>query len=535
MLNLSELKQNNQDFEWYPTTDEIINCVRNHLYTHTYRNNSILDIGAGDGRVLKALTDDKDTQCYSIEKSEILRNRQDKDIIPLGCDFWQNTLIDKEVDTIFCNPPYAEYETWCEKIIKEANVTNGIYFVIPERYKQSLIINRALKTRMLEDKVVSLGSFDFLNAERSARAKVEVVFIKILNERYSNGSSAFDLFLDENFSFDTTSKFNEDTHRERIKNELINSKNHIESLVKLYEADMQRLICNFKAISSLDSEILEEIGFKKSTLKKSIQSRINGLKNLYWAELFDRYEPITSKFISSYRNTILGKLSSRKNIDFNIENIYAITIWFLKNASDDFGQQIIDFYIKLSEPENTRAYKSNKHFVEDTWRYLSRNEIRQRFRSGENKTLLDYRLVMSRQCFSKTDWRNNLLLTRDGMDFLRDFITVARNLGFGAENSYLLSKNYYEYPLSSGEKYYLYFSTGEVMLEFKTYKNGNFHIKVNEKLMKALNIEAGRLLGWLRSPSEASEELDIKQSDAEQYFKTLPSISVNENIKLLSA
>ena len=137
MTTVKILKENEQDFEWYPTTQEIIECVKKHINAQTYGGYSILDIGAGDGRVLKALASGRNSECYSIEKSEILRNKQDKEIIPLGCNFWDNTLIDKNVDFIFCNPPYSEYEAWCEKIIKEANTEKGIYFVIPERYKVS--------------------------------------------------------------------------------------------------------------------------------------------------------------------------------------------------------------------------------------------------------------------------------------------------------------------------------------------------------------------------------------------------------------
>ena len=70
MTTVNILKENDQDFEWYPTTEEIINCVKKHLYTNTFHNISILDIGAGDGRVLKALADGKNTQCYSIEKAK---------------------------------------------------------------------------------------------------------------------------------------------------------------------------------------------------------------------------------------------------------------------------------------------------------------------------------------------------------------------------------------------------------------------------------------------------------------------------------
>ena len=534
MTTVKILKENDQDFEWYPTTDEIINCVKKHINAQTYGGYSILDIGAGDGRVLKALASGRNAECYSIEKSEILRNKQDKEIIPLGCDFWDNTLIDKKVDFIFCNPPYSEYEAWCEKIIKEANTEKGVYFVIPERYKQSAIINQALKARKLENKIYSLGAFNFLNAERGARAKVEVVFVKIENERYSDNVSAFDLFLDENFKFNTTSKFNQEAQRERIKKELINSKNHLESLVELYQADMQKLMSNFQAIASLDSEILEEIGFKKETLRKSIRSRIEGLKNLYWQELFNRYEPITSKFIANYRNTILEKLSSRRNIDFNIGNIYAITIWFLKNASGSFSEQLLDFYLFLAEKDNLRAYKSNEKFTTDNWRYMRKDELKTFLRREKNaRSSLDYRLVLSQKRFLVIDYYGGCYLSDSAIDFLNDIQVVARNLGFCINNQEF-KKGYRNYPVSSGEKNYIYSIDGDILIEYKLYKNSNMHIKIKQELIRAINIEAGRLLGWLRSPAEASDELNIKEAEARQYFGKLVEIPMS-SIKMLVA
>ena len=47
MNRLATLKENDQDFEWYPTTDEMIAAV----YSRCGDFSSMLDIGAGDGRV----------------------------------------------------------------------------------------------------------------------------------------------------------------------------------------------------------------------------------------------------------------------------------------------------------------------------------------------------------------------------------------------------------------------------------------------------------------------------------------------------
>ena len=50
---VSQLKENGQDFEWYPTTVEMIETVsRKCASIYPGIGFSLLDIGAGDGRVL---------------------------------------------------------------------------------------------------------------------------------------------------------------------------------------------------------------------------------------------------------------------------------------------------------------------------------------------------------------------------------------------------------------------------------------------------------------------------------------------------
>lgn len=69
---VAELKDNQQDFEWYPTTDEIIEAIKNDLENQKLDGKySVLDCGAGDGRVLNALTEGRK---YAIEKSKPLLN-----------------------------------------------------------------------------------------------------------------------------------------------------------------------------------------------------------------------------------------------------------------------------------------------------------------------------------------------------------------------------------------------------------------------------------------------------------------------------
>lgn len=76
------LKENDEDFEWYPTTEEIIRKVTLDILREVEegyaRSFSVLDIGAGDGRVLKSIQeklkhqsacDHLQVECFAIEKA----------------------------------------------------------------------------------------------------------------------------------------------------------------------------------------------------------------------------------------------------------------------------------------------------------------------------------------------------------------------------------------------------------------------------------------------------------------------------------
>lgn len=105
---LADVIGTDSDFEWYPTTNEIINAIKDDLSSEFDCSYSILDCGAGDGRVLKALSKGKK---YAIEKSKPLLNALDRSIFIVGTEFTEQTLLDKKVDVIFSNPPYSEFES----------------------------------------------------------------------------------------------------------------------------------------------------------------------------------------------------------------------------------------------------------------------------------------------------------------------------------------------------------------------------------------------------------------------------------------
>ena len=524
---IEELKENNQDFEFYPTTKEMIKCIYNDMESGY---NNILDIGCGTCNFKKFFEEferekgkldeygryAKLGKYYVIEKSRILLDKLDKDTIVLGTDFRTTLLIDKKVETIFCNPPYSEFEEWAKEIILNGNC-NVAYLVIPQRWKDDILIQKAIETAKVEASV--LGSFDFLNAERAARAKVDVVKI---DKRVSSGygyysrslddfnKAAFDRWFDETFKMRDSSKENkrewdiEREETEKIKNQLVSAEqSKAKILVDLYNAEQEELFNHFKAISSLDIDVLETIGVKKESVKEAIKQKVKSLKVKYWKIAFEELEEITNRLTSKTREDMLKKFAELLTVDFTVENIYPLILWVIKNANEYYDNQLIEFFKTLSSVENAKPYKSNHRIGTDNWRFADEN----------SHYALDYRIICDRLSFgSYYSWEPEIC-PRQSKQIIEDILTIANNLGFAT--------NGINIPGCFGEKCNIYLKDSkEIFMEYKTYKNRNTHIKFNKEFMKAMNVEVSRLLGWIKSAEDIKREFPEELAKgAEKYFK----------------
>jgi len=512
---IKEIKEQGEDYEFYPTTTEIIQVIGKDLKTTCRdRGFSILDIGAGNGNFFKVLQSINEVCVtkYAIEKSSILLKNLDPDIFIIGTDFMQQTLIDKKVDVIFCNPPYSEFEEWTEKILSEANA-KFIYMVIPERWKNNEKLIRLIERRDITYKI--LGSFDFLEADRPARAKVNIIRFElciISSYNDSLNSDPFDIWFDDFFKINQNPEVESDYEKEKKKKEeireLIAGHNLIERLEELYLKDIENLYNNYRAIEKLDGEILKELGVNIAGLKEGLKLKIKGLKNLYWRELFDNLKSITDRLTYRSRDKLLRKLSDHTTVDFSASNAYAIVIWAIKNANYYIDEQLKDVYLWMSHRDNVQNYKSNTKFVEDGWRYD---------KSKMSHYKLDYRLVFkcfnnfNSSSFGNYDFPNGL--SKSTHTYINDIITIGKNLGFS------VYQDTYSFQWSPGKEIEFQCPDG-IFMEIRAYKNGNIHCKMNQEFMKKLNIEAGRLNGWIKSKKEAAEELDIPIQEVERYYNT---------------
>ena len=97
---IAELKENGEDFEFYPTTRDMIRRIwrfQSKNRSGHYRFGKVLDIGCGKcdfrkwiGELNQEAGDRSSVDIYEyyvIEKSHILIDRLDPDVIVLGTDF----------------------------------------------------------------------------------------------------------------------------------------------------------------------------------------------------------------------------------------------------------------------------------------------------------------------------------------------------------------------------------------------------------------------------------------------------------------
>ena len=543
-----------EETEFYPTTFEIVEKVAEWLSKSGSETQSILDIGCGNGSFFEKL-DKTDFFCnddyrhknhglklhqnykkYGIEKSNILAEQLSEDVILLGSDFHSNTLIDKKVDCIFCNPPYSEYEDWTERIITEGNAEK-IVLVIPSRWKDSKRIKQALERR--EYSAERIGTFDFSNAERKARAKVDVIGIlpKMSGYGRTKQTDPFDLWFDSTFSLNADKRNESECERnEKKRNEIFKSGDTAEDLVKFYNADMEKLYENYRSLEKLDADIFKELKVDVAMLKKSLRERLKNLKILYWDLLFKKYDKLTQRLTTKGRDRVIKRLSDNTAIDFTLDNIYQLTLWMIRHSNTLFDEQLTDFFFTLSRPENIHRYKSNLRWNDSDWKYLKEkiadnwSGYREDVAKEKLKNvMLDYRVIVTGWKNFETELRSRL--SDSTREFLYDVCVIGKNLGYDLD--FEIPNPYENIDLSQWSNFDIRTKDGKVFCNVKLYKNGNRHLKFCTDFMKKLNVEMARINRWIHSKEEAKEEFGLSETEINQYWNYNLKIGIGEGRNLL--
>lgn len=526
-----------EDFEWYPTTQRMIEKVARRIGRDSP---SIMDVGAGDGRVLLQLAElckgERGGHCelFAIEKSLILSQRWPEHITPVGSDLFEQNLACLPVDYIFSNPPYSDFETWACAII-ESGFARRAFLVIPRRWSESRPIAEALKRRGAKAKVIHQD--DFHDAERRARAVVDIVEVSYPTKgdgsyRNSDPQDPFDIWFDQNIdTFDREEKVSDEEQNRRELARL--GLNTIPEMVDAFNEEHARMEENYRAIFKLDYALLRELNVEKNAVREGIKKKMAGLKTKYWQLLFDRIDAITSKLATDTKRRFLEKLTGRSAIAFTTNNAYAVVLWAIKHANKYYDEQLVKLFRDLSTFEGVLNYKSNqKTWQKDGWRYM--NDGRD---NPNTHYALDYRIVVRRHSAIPTadkyghvsKWESPGGLHNTCHELIDDTIAVLGNLGFAVRG--VASRNRY-WEGGVWEDFTL--ADGRVLFQAKAYKNGNLHFRFLPEAIRALNVEAGRLMGWLRSQADVVKELGYTPEEARKYFGANCQLC-GSSVKLLAA
>jgi hypothetical protein len=209
-------------------------------------------------------------------------------------------------------------------------------------------------------------------------------------------------------------------------------------------------------------------------------------------------------------------LTANTHVDFTLSNIYSILEWVIRNANDYFEEQLIEVYRKMSYEACAILYKSNqKVYSNEQWRYT-------RYDRGEGTAtgyMLDYRIIIDSTWQPFDFWFSPARLRENVADFLNDICAIAYNLGFDNWN-HERAKDFEWEPGKKCVFHYRNHSSGkdEVLFDVKVFKKGTVHIRMNQSLIKKLNVEAGRLLGWVKSKEQAAEEMDLDINEVADCF-----------------
>lgn len=558
---LREVVESGQDFEWYPSTPEIIESVYKDMRDYFGKSTglSILDCGAGDGRVLKSFNELYDqelahdeyrgklfNQLYAIEKSRPLLDSYDSSIFVVGTDFDSESLLDKKVSALFCNPPYKEYLSWMEKIVLTSNACVA-YLVVPSRWKTQPNILNAIEMRRAKTEVLGSFSFDVPEADRRARANVDIVrisyapknqyqFTKMEGSVYTDPFSVwFKQHFEPNIGSAASSSGSTADSKEGLKStvshEIALGGHLADVLEQLYVKEMMRLEETYKGLSRLDPGLLETLDVDLKKVMGSLKLKIDNTRSKYWRELFDNLDKITSRLTSGSRERFLRLITESVNVDFSASNVYAVVSHACKVANEYYDEQLIETYERVIEKANVALYRSNKKlFIDGGWRYFQNKE--------ENTHLyLENRLITHRVGGIHNEdfgsWKAVNGLTESAAVYIGDLITVANNLGFTSLNSVR------DFEWSSGAKHAFMYRdavTGKenALFEVKAFLNGNLHIKLNSRFALRLNVEFGRLKSWLSSPQNAADELGVDIEDAVLAFNSNLRLPYKKVTALLS-
>lgn len=586
MYNLIQtLKDNNQDFEFYPTTNEILVKIANTLKDslskdHNYRQTNdftILDVCAGNGNALSALKQHLEEEkeigfinLQGIEKSPILYGTWDESIKLVGTDFFQENLYNKTADILFCNPPFSQTETWFKRLLDNCSSRiKHIFFVCPSkqglsdkyrdmfddfRFNKDKHNKHGIQMTVLQNE--HSESFSFKTADRSARVETVVLHIdlsKYAHLRYVERTDEDALFKQyfpelqnklehtEDYSYRQQEREDRDAAINALMLEQTGEQDLVRILVDAFNKERNEFLDAYNKLNDVPILLLNKLNIDLSKAKKLLFKTLKELDSTYWGKLLQLYEPLKQKLTSQSINLLMNYVSER-NISFTYDNCLAVTLLAIQKTNDMIVGQLLDKYKHWAEVGNYKSYKSNQRLFNEGYfkdcvepEDLNVQGVHSAgpkwgntplekimpFGIGERKKL-EYRIVDCHLSFKNGCYSwNNFDINSSGMRAVNDIIVIARNLGYAVTN--------FEQVCDYGDRISVFATDRNgkeiVLFDFKVFKNGNAHFFLNKGLMIDIMLVVGKHLGWIHNKEQAVDDLGITSEEYDNAVKDLHLVS----------
>lgn len=582
---IQTLKDNNQDFEFYPTTNEILVKIANTLKDslskdHNYRQTNsftILDVCAGNGNALSALKqhlkEEKEIDFINlqgIEKSPILYGTWDESIELVGTDFFQENLYNKTADILFCNPPFSQTETWFKRLLDNCSSRiKHIFFVCPSkqglsdkyhdmfddfRFNKDKYNKHGIQMTVLQNE--HSESFSFKTADRSARVETVVLHIDLseyAHLRYVERTDEDALFKQyfpelqnklertEDYSYRQQEREDRDAAINTLMLEQTGEQDLVRILVDAFNKERDEFLDAYNKLNDVPVLLLNKLNIDLSKAKKLLFKTLKELDSTYWGKLLQLYEPLKQKLTSQSINLLMNYVSER-NISFTYDNCLAVTLLAIQKTNDMIVGQLLDKYKHWAEVGNYKSYKSNQRLFNEGYfkDFVEPEDLNVQgvhsagpkwgntplekimpFGIGERKKL-EYRIVDCHLSFKNGCYSwNNFDINSSGMRAVNDIIVIARNLGYAVTN--------FEQVCDYGDRISVFATDRNgkeiVLFDFKVFKNGNAHFFLNKGLMIDIMLVVGKHLGWIHNKEQAVDDLGITSEEYDNAVKDLHLVS----------
>jgi hypothetical protein len=120
-----------------------------------------------------------------------------------------------------------------------------------------------------------------------------------------------------------------------------------------------------------------------------------------------------------------------------------------------------------------------------------------------------------------SSWDYPAGLAKGCHEVIADIIAVLFNLGFPTSSPSSMNR---DWTAGKWENWYRTGHPSEILFQVKGYAKGTLHLRFLPAAIKAINVEAGRLLGWLKAPADVVRELGYSEDEAKRLYGSTRTI-----------